>query len=143
MTAVLVRSLLHEDASVRTAAASLVFNAAAFLQKGRVEIVRNGRGSEKKDIEDEDWEVETVSAVVEAIDREKINEDVVHRLTACLGCLLRLSPFYETQISSLLEVLQAKTILKGKLEKGGCGETGVSKKDVRKLIQEVGDKLCP
>ncbi|KAF9071216.1 PPPDE putative peptidase domain-containing protein [Rhodocollybia butyracea] len=143
VTAVLVPTLLHEDATVRTAAASLVFNAAAFLQKGRVEAVRNGGGSEKKNIEDEDWEIEMVSAVVEAIDREKTNEDVVHRLTACLGCLLRLSPFHETQISPLLEVLQAKTILKGKLAKGGCGETGVSKKDVRKLVEEVADKLCP
>ncbi|KAJ4481957.1 PPPDE putative peptidase domain-containing protein [Lentinula aciculospora] len=142
MTAVLVPTLLHKDASVRTAAASLVFNAAAFLQKGRVEAVRNG-GSGKKDIEDEDWEVEMTSAVVEAIDREKMNEDVVHRLTACLGCLLRFSPFYESQMSSLLEVLQARLILKGKLVKGGCGENGVSKKDIRKLIEEIAEKLCP
>ncbi|KAF8827487.1 hypothetical protein HHX47_DHR4000368 [Lentinula edodes] len=143
MTALLVSTLLHEDAGVRTAAASLVFNAAAFLQKGRVDAVKNGGGSGKSDIEDEDWEVELVSAVVEAIDREKVNEDVVHRLTACLGCLLRLSPFYQSQMTSLLEVLQAKSILKGKLAKGGCGENGISKKEVKKLLEEIADKLCP
>ncbi|KAJ3877193.1 PPPDE putative peptidase domain-containing protein [Lentinula edodes] len=143
MTALLVSTLLHEDASVRTAAASLVFNAAAFLQKGRVDAVKNGGGSGKSDIEDEDWEVELVSAVVEAIDREKVNEDVVHRLTACLGCLLRLSPFYQSQMTSLLEVLQAKSILKGKLAKGGCGDNGISKKEVKKLLEEIADKLCP
>jgi desumoylating isopeptidase 1 len=67
----------------------------------------------------------------------------VHRLAASLGCLLRLSPFYETQMSPLLEVLQAKIILKGKLQKGGCGENGVGKKDVKKLVEEIADKLCP
>ncbi|KAJ3777931.1 PPPDE putative peptidase domain-containing protein [Lentinula raphanica] len=143
MTAVLVPALLHDDAGVRTAAASLVFNAAAFLQKGRVDAVRSGGGSGKKDIEDEDWEVEIASAVVEAIDREKANEDVVHRLAACLGCLLRLSPFYESQMSSLLQVLQAKSILKSKLTPGGCGTNGVSKKEAKKLVEEIGDKLCP
>ncbi|KAJ3733325.1 PPPDE putative peptidase domain-containing protein [Lentinula guzmanii] len=143
MTAVLIPALLHEDASVRTASASLVFNAAAFLQKGRVDAVKNGGGSGKRDIEDEDWEIEISSAVVEAIDREKANEDVVHRLAACLGCLLRLSPFYESQMSSLLEVLQVKSILRAKLAKGGCGDNGVSKKDVKKLVEEIADKLCP
>ena len=30
-----------------------------------------------------------------------------------------------------------------KLEKGGCGENGVQKADVKKLIGEVAAKLCP
>ncbi|KIK57138.1 hypothetical protein GYMLUDRAFT_75661 [Collybiopsis luxurians FD-317 M1] len=143
MTEVMVRSLLNEDAGVRMAAASLVFNGAAWVQKGRVEAVRSGGGVEgKRDVEDEDWEVEMVSAVVEAVDREKGSEDVVHRLTASLGCLLRLSPFYESQIKSLLEVLQAKRVLRSKLGKGGCGEEGVRKGEVRRLVEEVADRLC-
>jgi hypothetical protein len=56
--------------------------------------------------------------------------------------LIRLSPSIE-QLTSLLEVLQAQKILKSKLEKGGCGETGVVKKEARKLIEEVAKKLCP
>jgi hypothetical protein len=72
------------------------------------------------DEEDEEWEVEMVSAVVEAIEREGSSEDVggcqlhscllffgelthgsfflVHRLTATLALLLRLSPAYDTQL---------------------------------------------
>ena len=42
----------------------------------------------------------------------------------------------------LLETLRAQEVLKGKLEKGGCGEGGVGKKEVRRLILEVADKLC-
>jgi hypothetical protein len=121
-----------------------MFNVAAVVQRGRVD--RNGNGNGVS-IEDEDWEMEVTSALVEAIDREKGNEDVVHRLTASLAFLIRLSPSYksssEGQLSPLLEVLQAKSILKSKLKKGGCGENGVTKKEVRKLVEEVADKLCP
>ncbi|KAK7056967.1 hypothetical protein VNI00_002685 [Paramarasmius palmivorus] len=138
MTAVLVPSLLHSDAGVRTAAASLAFNCSAFLQSLRVEAVKSGGGATGAgDIENEDWEVETVSAVIEAIDREKESEDVVHRLTASLGCLLRLSPFYETQLNPLLDVLQARQVLQSKLAAGGCGEKGVQKTEVKKLVEEM------
>lgn len=67
----------------------------------------------------------------------------VHRLTASLAFLVRLSPFYDAQISPLLDVLQTRAVLERKLMKGGCGEAGVSKKEVRKLVEEVATKLCP
>lgn len=74
VTLLLIPTLLHEDAAVRTSAASLAFNVAAFLQNARIDKVRNGRtGTE---YEDEDWEVEMVSAIVEAVDRENENEEV-------------------------------------------------------------------
>jgi len=77
ISVVLIPSLLHSDALVRTASASLAFNIAAVLQKDRVESVRLGRGI-PVDSEDylADWEVETVSALLEALDREKENEEV-------------------------------------------------------------------
>ena len=68
---------------------------------------------------------------------------LVHRLTASLGCLLRLSPFYETQLNPLLDVLQARQVLQSKLAAGGCGEKGVQKTEVKKLVEEVASKLCP
>lgn len=74
LTTVLVAGLLHDDASVRTSAASLAFNTAAFVQKSRVEKAQTGGSSSSN--EDGDWEVEMVSAVVEAISREKENEEV-------------------------------------------------------------------
>ncbi|KAF8158518.1 thioredoxin family protein [Crassisporium funariophilum] len=145
ITEVLVPSLLHADALVRTASASLAFDVAAVLQKTRVDSIKSGRGI-RAEAEEEfaDWEVEMVSAIVEALDREKENEEVVHRLTAALAFLLRLSPHYETQIKPLLEVLQSRQVLNGKLVKGSgwSAQGGISKKDVRKLVEEVGAKLC-
>jgi desumoylating isopeptidase 1 len=66
----------------------------------------------------------------------------VHRLTASLAFLLRLSPFYEGQLMALLQVLQSQAVLNRKLAKNGCGDNGVSKKDVRRLVMEVAEKLC-
>ena len=76
VTMLLVTTLLHGDAAVRTAAASLAFNVAAYLQKGRVDMVRSGNSGGDGLQEDGDWEVEMVSAVVEAVDREKGSEEV-------------------------------------------------------------------
>ncbi|EJC97999.1 DUF862-domain-containing protein [Fomitiporia mediterranea MF3/22] len=146
LTILLVSSLLHEDSAVRTAAASLAFNVSLFYQKPRVEAARSGRrGEEEGEGEsDGEWEVEVVSAVVEALRTEVGSEDVVHRLTASLAFFLHLSPSYETQLKPLLEVLQARDVLKAKLKGGlgGCGEKGVGKKDVRMLVSEVADELC-
>jgi F0F1-type ATP synthase delta subunit len=49
-----------------------------------------------------------------------------------------LSPIYEEELSSLLEVLQAKDTLKSKVSDGP-----VKKSDVKKLVEEVANKLCP
>jgi hypothetical protein len=77
LTSVLVQSLLHQDASVRTAASSLTFNVAAWLQSGRIEAVKSGKGVQADAIgEDDEWEIELISAVVEALDREIGNEEV-------------------------------------------------------------------
>ncbi|PPQ86324.1 hypothetical protein CVT25_005625 [Psilocybe cyanescens] len=141
----LVPSLLHSDPLVRTASASLAFDIAAVLQKERVESVRTGKGIRAESEEYlADWEIEIVSAVIEAVDREKENEEVVHRLTAALAFYLRLSPQYESQLQPLLEVLQSRQLLKSKLVKGDGWKTegGIGKKDVRKLVEEVAEKLC-
>ncbi|EKM51910.1 uncharacterized protein PHACADRAFT_262319 [Phanerochaete carnosa HHB-10118-sp] len=142
VTSLLVHSLLHADSPVRTAAASLAFNVAAFIQKERLEQVRRRYGPFATSEEDGDWEVEVISAVLEALQNETQSEDVVHRLTACLAFLLRFSPVYDSQIGSLLEVLQAKDTLKSKLAPGGCGVEGVKSSNLRKLITQVADNLC-
>lgn len=82
--ALLVPALLHADAAVRTAAAGLAFNAAALVQVPRVDRVRRRNRGDVLE-EDEEWEVEMVSAVVEALEREKGSEDVgVSRLFVIL-----------------------------------------------------------
>ena len=171
VTRVVVAALLHGDAAVRTAAASLAFDVAATLQRSRVEELRGAAvGTVPVEVEeDEEWEVELVSAVLETLANEMQSEEVgeycslfvhcslvsfesvlmyrrsatVHRLVAALAFMLRLSPSFEGQLASMLEVLESKKTLKSKLEKGGCGEAGVQKPEVRKLIEEVAEKLCP
>ena len=88
----------------------------------------------------------SVSAWLRCVSSNVFHTDfyfVVHRLTASLAFLIRLSPFYDTQLSPLLSVLQARAVLKSKFTKGGCGENGVTKKDLRKLLEDVAGKLCP
>ena len=65
----------------------------------------------------------------------------MHRLTATLALLLRLSPAYDTQLVPLLEVLQSREVLMSKLGKGGV-VWGKKEKEVRRLVEEVGGKLC-
>jgi hypothetical protein len=67
---------------VQTAAASLAFNAAGWVQRGRLGRVQgtlavNGaKDGMTEDEEDEEWEVEMISGVMEAIEREGSSEDV-------------------------------------------------------------------
>ena len=78
LTELLVTSLLHENSSVRQAAASLIFNISSFLQKPLMEALHKGNsGQLPENIEhiDGDWEVELASALVESLGREE-NEDV-------------------------------------------------------------------
>ena len=78
VTRAVVATLLHEDAAVRTAAASLAFNIAAALQQSRVEQLRGvTTGKTPLEVEeDEEWEVELVCAVLEAISNEMQSEEV-------------------------------------------------------------------
>lgn len=76
VTSLLVSSLLHADALVRTAAASLAFNVAACVQKERLEAVRQRYGPFAASEDDGDWEVEIVSAVLEALQNETQSEDI-------------------------------------------------------------------
>ncbi|KAA1479311.1 DUF862-domain-containing protein [Dentipellis sp. KUC8613] len=143
LTTVLVQTLLHQDRVVRVAAASVAFNASAWVQRGRVARLQGDNGKTdgiSEGEEDVDWDVELVSAIVEALGNETESEDVVHRLTATLAMFLRLSPFYATQIVSLLEVLGAQMKLKAKL----CDDTvlKIQKKEVHTLVLEVADSLC-
>ncbi|KAG6333812.1 hypothetical protein ID866_5272, partial [Astraeus odoratus] len=117
VTSVLVSALLHEDVAIRTAAASLAFNVAAYLQKLRLERM-DSRGSGVDPEEDVEWEVEMISAILEATKQENTNEDSAHRLISSLALLLRFSPFLE-HLHPLLEVLQSRSVLMSKLQSGG------------------------
>ena len=64
----------------------------------------------------------------------------MHRLTATLAFLIRLSPFYEDELVPLLSVLQVGETLKSKLAEDG--KLKVRKKEIRALVEEVADRLC-
>ena len=74
----LVSSMLHPDPSVRTAAASLAFNIAAYYHAPRIESQRSEKRGETplEDLADGEWEIEVVSAIVEALRTERSSEDV-------------------------------------------------------------------
>lgn len=75
ITALMVAALFHDDATVRLAAANLAFNMTVHLQRLRVEKVRGN--VEGDDVgENEDWDVEMISALLEVIEREKANEEI-------------------------------------------------------------------
>lgn len=79
LTALVVPALLHDDLGVRTAAASLTFNIAVYVQKPRFEAQRSGRRGDEGPGENEsegDWEVEMISAILEALRTETSSEDV-------------------------------------------------------------------
>ena len=65
---------------------------------------------------------------------------VVHRLTAKLAFLIRLSSFYEGELLPLLSVVQVGETLMGKLAEDG--KLKVRKKEIRALVGEVADQLC-
>lgn len=65
-TNLLVKSLLSDDAMIRQTASSLAFNFSCVSAKDRLE--RETAGEAPRD--DEDWEVEVVSAVTGALENE-------------------------------------------------------------------------
>ena len=66
--------------------------------------------------------------------------NLVHRLTATLAFLIRLSLFDKDQLVTLLSALQMGETLKGKL--ADDGKLKVRKMEMRALAGEVADQLC-
>ncbi|WVQ80342.1 hypothetical protein IAT38_002447 [Cryptococcus sp. DSM 104549] len=115
--------LLHPDVKVRQCAAGAAFNVGVWRQVSR------GNGEETPQV---DWEVEMVSGLVEAIERET-DEETLHRLLAALGHIIYLSPGYEEDVKPMLQVLEAKSKIQKKK---------YAKEPVKKLANEIAEKLC-
>ena len=79
--------LLHQDRLVRVAAASLAFNVGAWVQMGRITQSKGCREAAvdgfRTDEEDGEWEVELVSAVVEALAGEEESKDAGELYVSC------------------------------------------------------------
>jgi desumoylating isopeptidase 1 len=76
VTDLLLTLFFSEDGAVRTAAASVAFNMAAYIQKRRVSRLKDGRMNEGSSDEDGDWEMEMISALLEKIRVEDKSEEV-------------------------------------------------------------------
>ncbi|ELU42231.1 ATP-dependent RNA helicase DHX8 [Rhizoctonia solani AG-1 IA] len=104
-TQVTISGLLHEDTGVRTTASTLVFNLATHLQRSRRQ-----NPTRPDSVEDGEWEVEVITAILEGLYREA-DSGIVHRLVSAFGFFVMLSPSFVEQTGPLLEVLEAKTTL--------------------------------
>ncbi|CAE7148577.1 unnamed protein product [Rhizoctonia solani] len=107
LTQIAISGLLHEDAGVRTAASTLVFNLGTHLQRSRRQNPRR-----PDPVEDGEWEVEVITAILESLSRES-DPGIVHRLVSAFGFFVLLSPWFSEQTQPLLEVLDAKSTLEG------------------------------
>ena len=166
-TDILLPNLTNADLLVRTAAASLAFNVAGWVQRGRSVRVPGVETNFDEGMleaeEDGEWEVEMILAVVNGIGQEDTSEDVggcipiitlscqlmhvpcflVRRLTSTLAFLLRLSPIYNTELAPLLEALNSQDVLMQKIVNGVGGVVWEKDNEVRLLVEEVAKKLCP
>lgn len=104
-TQVAVSGLLHADTGVRTAASTLVFNLGTHLQRSRRQ-----NPTRPDPVEDADWEVEVLTAVLETLSKES-DSGIVHRLVSAFGFFVMLSPWFIEHTGPLLEVLEAKGVL--------------------------------
>ena len=76
LTSVLVPALQHSDRLVRVAAASLAFNVSARVQNGRIAKVRKEKDEVDWIVLDEEWELQLVRTVTEALAKEEESEDL-------------------------------------------------------------------
>lgn len=132
LLSVLIESLLHSEVSVRKAAADVAVNAAAW--RHRVDKGLEAKGSDDRTPEQE-WEVELLSALLEAIGREE-DADVGHRELVAAALIMYLNPGWEDSVQPLLEVLGAKETIEKAARRW-------AKKDVRKLADELTGKVIP
>lgn len=81
--AIVVPCLLHSDSAVRSAAAGVAFNTAAYHSASRVNYYRDGkRGSPiPASTGSEEWELETIPALLESLNQENHSEEVGESFT--------------------------------------------------------------
>lgn len=133
LTQLLVTSLLAHDTQVRQTAASLAFNCSTRVMAERLQNEDSG-GDDAQ--EDDDWQVEVVSAVVDALSKET-DQDITHKLLASISKLLFLAPA-NSSLPDLLSVLDVPGIIDGKKKDATISSTPVV--DLARDIQLMIDK---
>ncbi|CAO3651142.1 unnamed protein product [Cunninghamella echinulata] len=114
LTQLLITSLLAEHIQIRQTAASLAYNCSTTVMMERLRKEKNGNMDTNgmAEQEDDDWQVEIISAVMDALTKET-DPEVIHRLLACISKFLFLAPS-ESSIPNLLAALDIRSVLEEK-----------------------------
>ncbi|RCH83412.1 hypothetical protein CU098_006071, partial [Rhizopus stolonifer] len=112
LTQLVITSLLAEDGQIRQAAASLAYNCSTIIATERQK-KEEGTFVGMAEQEDDDWQVELSSAMVDALTKE-IDEEIVHRLLAAIAKCLFLAPPHTSSVANLLSALDIKSIIEEK-----------------------------
>ncbi|KAI9484948.1 PUL domain-containing protein [Zychaea mexicana] len=111
LTQLLVSSLLSADSQVRQTAASLAFNCSTSVADERLKKEKeDGYLEGMAEQEDDDWQIEIVSAIMDDLSKET-DEEVIHRLLAAIAKFLFLAPTQSSSVADLLSALEIKTTL--------------------------------
>jgi hypothetical protein len=138
LTQLLITSLLAHDTQVRQTAASLAFNCSTRVMAERLQNEQDNGDAQ----EDDDWQVEIVSAVVDALSKET-DPDITHKLLACISKLLFLAPA-NSSLPDLLSVLDVCGTIDGKKKDAIISSTPVVElaRDIHLMIDKsLSDKL--
>ncbi|KAF3930596.1 hypothetical protein ABW19_dt0204746 [Dactylella cylindrospora] len=134
--ALVTGSLLDEThAPLRVAAATLIFNIAAYNQKIRNESSQTV--ANRVDALSDDDQIQLLATVVESIDREKESTEALRGLVLSLG-LVVYGAKVDGEVLELVGVLEAGRIVG---DKGRKGEKKLLGDDGARLCKEVGDEL--
>ncbi|KAG2225956.1 hypothetical protein INT45_006652 [Circinella minor] len=114
LTQLLVSSLLSNDSQVRQTAASLAFNCSTVVADERLKKEKeDGYLEGMAEQEDDDWQIEIISAIMDDLSKET-DEEVIHRLLAAIAKFLFLAPTQSSSIADLLSALEIKDMLDAK-----------------------------
>ncbi|EPS39206.1 hypothetical protein H072_7011 [Dactylellina haptotyla CBS 200.50] len=128
--------LLDESHSqLRVAAASLIFNLAAYNQKSRVE--SSATVADRIDALSDDDQIQLLATVVESVDREKESTEALRGLILSLG-LIVYGAKVDGEVLELVGVLEAARIID---EKGKKSEKKLLGDDGARLCKEIGEEL--
>ncbi|KAI8346380.1 PPPDE putative peptidase domain-containing protein [Choanephora cucurbitarum] len=112
LTQLVITSLLAEDAQVRQTAASLAYNCSTGVASERLQKEQSTFAGMAEQ-EDDDWQVELSSAILDALSKEE-DEEIIHRLLATIAKFLFLAPEHTSSVADLLSALDIQTILEDK-----------------------------
>ncbi|ORY97266.1 PPPDE putative peptidase domain-domain-containing protein [Syncephalastrum racemosum] len=113
LTQLLISSLLSPESQVRQVAAALAFNCSTVIAADR--LAREKGVPEGAPEEDDDWQVEIVSAVMDVLQKEQ-DEEVIHRLLAAIAKFVFLAPSDASSLPDLLDALDIKGVCAAKKE---------------------------